>query len=77
MAYLGWLNDWPATIADALGFPEPARDADLLARARRAHLSLNARRPEKSASARLSTPEVGQDGKSQPFQGFTSHEGLT
>src|SRR5690242_14437147 len=36
-----------------------------------------ARRPEKSAPARLSTAEVGRAEKSQPFQGFTSREGLT
>jgi hypothetical protein len=33
--YLGWLNYWPAVTAQAIGFPDPARDADLLTRARR------------------------------------------
>ena len=32
---LGWLNYWSAAAARAIGFPDPARDADLLARARR------------------------------------------
>lgn len=33
--YLGWLNYWSAAAAQALGFPDPARDAELLSRARR------------------------------------------
>jgi hypothetical protein len=33
--YLGWLNYWSAAAAQAIGFPDPARDADLFARARR------------------------------------------
>ncbi|CAM3869209.1 hypothetical protein G4177_25410 [Corallococcus sp. ZKHCc1 1396] len=33
--YLGWLNYWSAATAQSLGFPDPARDADLLSRARR------------------------------------------
>jgi len=33
--YLGWLNYWSAAAARAIGFPDPARDADLLSRARR------------------------------------------
>ncbi len=33
--YLGWLNYWSAAAAGAIGFPDPARDADLLSRARR------------------------------------------
>ncbi len=33
--YLGWLNYWPAAAAKAIGFPDPARDAELLTRARR------------------------------------------
>ncbi|MDY7225022.1 DUF5953 family protein [Hyalangium rubrum] len=33
--YLGWLNYWSAATARALGFPAPACDAELLARARR------------------------------------------
>ena len=33
--YLGWLNYWSAASARAIGFPEPARDAELLTRARR------------------------------------------
>jgi hypothetical protein len=33
--YLGWLNYWSAASAQAIGFPDPARDADLLTRARR------------------------------------------
>jgi len=33
--YLGWLNYWSAAAAQALGFPDPARDAELLTRARR------------------------------------------
>jgi len=32
---LGWMNYWSAAAARAIGFPEPARDADLLSRARR------------------------------------------
>jgi len=33
--YLGWLNYWSDAAARAIGFPDPARDADLLSRARR------------------------------------------
>ncbi|RKG79732.1 hypothetical protein D7W79_09675 [Corallococcus exercitus] len=33
--YLGWLNYWSAAAARAIGFPDPARDAEWLARARR------------------------------------------
>jgi hypothetical protein len=33
--YLGWLNYWSAAAAKAIGFPDPARDAELLTRARR------------------------------------------
>ena len=33
--YLGWLNYWSAATARAIEFPDPARDADLLSRARR------------------------------------------
>ncbi|MCP3137793.1 DUF5953 family protein [Pyxidicoccus xibeiensis] len=33
--YLGWLNYWSAAAAQAIGFPDPTRDADLLLRARR------------------------------------------
>ena len=33
--YLGWLNYWSAASARALGFPDAARDAELLSRARR------------------------------------------
>jgi Family of unknown function (DUF5953) len=33
--FLGWLNYWSAAAARAIGFPEPARDAELLSRARR------------------------------------------
>ncbi|RKH99478.1 DUF5953 family protein [Corallococcus sp. AB038B] len=32
---LGWLNYWSAAAAEAIGFPDPTRDADLLSRARR------------------------------------------
>jgi hypothetical protein len=32
---LGWLNYWSAAAAKAIGFPDPARDADLLSRSRR------------------------------------------
>jgi hypothetical protein len=32
---LGWLNYWSAPAAKAVGFPDPARDAELLTRARR------------------------------------------
>ena len=32
---LGWLNYWSAAAAQAIGFPDSARDADLLSRARR------------------------------------------
>jgi hypothetical protein len=32
---LGWLNYWSSAAARAIGFPDPARDADLLSRARR------------------------------------------
>jgi len=33
--HLGWLNYWSAAAAQAMGFPDPARDVDLLSRARR------------------------------------------
>jgi hypothetical protein len=33
--YLGWVNYWSAATARAIGFPDPARDAELLSRARR------------------------------------------
>jgi Family of unknown function (DUF5953) len=33
--YLGWLNYWSAAAAKAIGFPDPARDVELLTRARR------------------------------------------
>ncbi|NOJ91637.1 hypothetical protein HMI51_01580 [Corallococcus coralloides] len=33
--YLGWLNYWSAASAKAIGFPDPARDTDLLSRSRR------------------------------------------
>ncbi|NOK09820.1 DUF5953 family protein [Corallococcus exercitus] len=33
--YLGWLNYWSAAAAQAIGFPDPARDAELLSRSRR------------------------------------------
>jgi uncharacterized protein DUF5953 len=33
--YLGWLNYWSATAARAIGFPDLARDTELLSRARR------------------------------------------
>ncbi|NRD53495.1 DUF5953 family protein [Corallococcus exiguus] len=33
--YLGWLNYWSAAAAEAIGFPDPTRDAELLTRARR------------------------------------------
>jgi hypothetical protein len=33
--YLGWLNYWSPAAAEAIGFPDPARDAELLSRARR------------------------------------------
>ncbi|WNG33674.1 hypothetical protein F0U61_08555 [Archangium violaceum] len=32
---LGWLNYWSPAAAEAIGFPDPARDAELLSRARR------------------------------------------
>ena len=32
---LGWLNYWSAAAAQAIDFPNPARDADLISRARR------------------------------------------
>ena len=32
---LGWLNYWSAGAARAIGFPDPARDAELLSRSRR------------------------------------------
>jgi len=32
---LGWLNYWSAAAARTIGFPDPARDAELLSRARR------------------------------------------
>ena len=34
-ARLGWLNYWSAAAARAIGFPDPARDAELLSRSRR------------------------------------------
>ncbi|SEL46353.1 hypothetical protein SAMN05444354_106111 [Stigmatella aurantiaca] len=33
--YLGWLNYWSAAAAKAIGFPDPARDAEQFKRARR------------------------------------------
>ncbi|KFE66662.1 hypothetical protein DB31_8876 [Hyalangium minutum] len=33
--YLGWLNYWSAAAAKAIGFPDPAHDAELQTRARR------------------------------------------
>jgi hypothetical protein len=33
--FLGWLNYWSAAAAEAIGFPDPARDAALLSRSRR------------------------------------------
>ncbi|ADO71586.1 DUF5953 family protein [Stigmatella aurantiaca] len=33
--FLGWLNYWSAAAARAIGFPDPARDAELLTRAHR------------------------------------------
>ncbi|RKG99772.1 hypothetical protein D7Y13_37970 [Corallococcus praedator] len=33
--YLGWLNYWSAAAAQAIGFPDSTRDAELLSRARR------------------------------------------
>lgn len=33
--YLGWVNYWSAATARVIGFPDPARDADLLYRTRR------------------------------------------
>jgi uncharacterized protein DUF5953 len=33
--YLGWVNYWSAATSRLIGFPDPARDADLLSRARR------------------------------------------
>jgi len=32
---LGWLNYWSRLAAEAIGFPDPARDAELLSRSRR------------------------------------------
>jgi hypothetical protein len=32
--YLGWLNYWSVAAAQAISFPDPARDAELLSRAR-------------------------------------------
>ena len=32
---LGWLNYWSAAAAQAIGFPDPSRDADMLLRSRR------------------------------------------
>jgi len=34
-SFLGWLNYWSAAAAKAIGFPDPARDGELLTRARR------------------------------------------
>jgi hypothetical protein len=33
--FLGWLNYWSPAAAEAIGFPDPARDAELLSRSRR------------------------------------------
>jgi hypothetical protein len=33
--YLGWLNYWSPAAAEAIGFPDPTRDAELLSRSRR------------------------------------------
>ncbi|MFY1829615.1 DUF5953 family protein [Myxococcus fulvus] len=34
-SFLGWVNYWSAAAARAIGFPDPARDTELLTRARR------------------------------------------
>ncbi|MHA7631943.1 DUF5953 family protein [Corallococcus sp. M7] len=34
-SFLGWMNYWSAAAAEVIGFPDPARDAELLTRARR------------------------------------------
>ncbi|QAT86228.1 hypothetical protein EJ065_4680 [Corallococcus coralloides] len=34
-SFLGWVNYWSAAAAEVIGFPDPARDAELLSRARR------------------------------------------
>ncbi|MBZ4410814.1 DUF5953 family protein [Myxococcus faecalis] len=34
-SFLGWVNYWSAATARTIGFPDPARDTDLLTRARR------------------------------------------
>ncbi|MCK8502931.1 DUF5953 family protein [Myxococcus faecalis] len=34
-SYLGWINYWSEAAAQAIGFPDPTRDSELLARARR------------------------------------------
>jgi len=36
--HLGWLNYWSAAAARAIGFPDPARDAELVSRSRRTEL---------------------------------------
>jgi hypothetical protein len=33
--HLGWLNYWSPDAAQTIGFPDPARDAELLTRVRR------------------------------------------
>ncbi len=33
--FLGWLNYWSPAAAEVIGFPDPARDAELLSRSRR------------------------------------------
>ena len=33
--HLGWLNYWSPAASEAIGFPDPARDAELLSRSRR------------------------------------------
>ncbi|WNG33430.1 hypothetical protein F0U61_07220 [Archangium violaceum] len=33
--YLGWINYWSAVVSEVIGFPDPSRDTELLARARR------------------------------------------
>ncbi|WP_375745636.1 DUF5953 family protein [Corallococcus interemptor] len=33
--FLGWVNYWSAAAAEVIGFPDPARDSELLTRARR------------------------------------------
>src|SRR4051812_34601934 len=68
--YLGWINYWSAVAAEAIGFPDPSRDAELLARAR-----LTSASPSPAAS-RCSTPGLFGMGAWAPARAWSRWRGL-